>query len=130
MKRLPSGDASDATISEDLYTSTRTLQRRLKDEGTTFKTILGEVRRELAEKYISDDSLSLSEISFLLGFSFRNFASPLRNASDISRPFLYVCCILRIVMSFKLSQVAFCGLPGQCGANFNSSVLPPFPLLS
>jgi AraC-like DNA-binding protein len=78
MKRLPSGDATDAAISEDLYTSTRTLQRRLKDEGTTFKSILGEVRRELAEKYIYDDSLSLSEISFLLGFS---------NISSFSRAF-------------------------------------------
>ena len=78
MKRLPSGDATDAAISEDLYISTRTLQRRLKHEGTTFKSILGEVRRELADKYICDDSLSLSEISFLLGFS---------NISSFSRAF-------------------------------------------
>jgi len=69
MKRLPSGNVSDTVVSGDLYTSTRTLQRQLKDEGTTFKTILNEVRKELAGKYVCDDSLSLSEISFLLGFS-------------------------------------------------------------
>ena len=69
MKRLPSGNISDTVISGDLYTSTRTLQRQLKDEGTTYKTILNEVRKELAGKYVYDESLSLSEISFLLGFA-------------------------------------------------------------
>ena len=69
IKRLPSGSVSDAVISDDLYTSARTLQRQLKNEGTTFKTIHNDVRRELSEKYIYDESLSLSEISFLLGFS-------------------------------------------------------------
>ena len=34
-----------------------------------FKDLLTEVRRELAEKYIRDRSLSLTEITFLLGFS-------------------------------------------------------------
>ena len=69
MKLLPSGNVSDAVVANELYTSGRTLQRQLKEEGTTFKTILNEVRKELTEKYIYDESLSLSEISFLLGFS-------------------------------------------------------------
>lgn len=48
--------------------STRTLQRKLKDEGTTFSETIDGVRRELAEAYIRDQNLTLTEISFLLGF--------------------------------------------------------------
>ncbi len=58
--------------------SPRQLNRRLKEEQTSFKIILVECRRELAEQYISDSSLSLTEISFLLGFS---------EASSFSRAF-------------------------------------------
>ena len=46
----------------------RSLQRRLKDEGTAFQTVREDVRHELAQRYL-DDNLSISEISFLLGFS-------------------------------------------------------------
>ncbi len=34
-----------------------------------FKSLLVEVRRELAEAYLRNNQLSLQEISFLLGFS-------------------------------------------------------------
>jgi AraC-like DNA-binding protein len=46
----------------------RSLQRRLKDEGTAFQVVREDVRRQLAERYLAD-RLSLAEISFLLGFS-------------------------------------------------------------
>ena len=48
--------------------TSRSLQRRLKDEGTAFQTLREDVRRELAQRYLSD-GLSIAEISFLLGFS-------------------------------------------------------------
>ena len=66
---LPSGGVSDTKVADALYTSVRSLQRRLQQEGTTFKVILNEVREELAYKYLQDDRISLGEISFLLGFS-------------------------------------------------------------
>ena len=47
----------------------RTLLRKLTEEGTSFAEILNETRRDLAIDYIRDDSLSLIEVSFLLGFS-------------------------------------------------------------
>ena len=37
--------------------------------NTSFKSLLNEVRSELADKYIRDNQLSLTEISFMLGFS-------------------------------------------------------------
>lgn len=48
--------------------STRTLQRRLKEEGTSFQRTLDEVRTELARHYLKNSSMSGAEISFLLGF--------------------------------------------------------------
>lgn len=66
---LPSGTPSDERVAETLFMSARTLQRRLAAEGTSYSQILDAVRRELAEGYILDPSIPISEISFLLGFS-------------------------------------------------------------
>jgi len=67
--QLPSGGISDETVAEALYLNSRTLQPRLSEAGTTFKSLLVEVRRELAEKYVLDQKLTITEISYLLGFS-------------------------------------------------------------
>jgi AraC-like DNA-binding protein len=67
--QLPSGSVSDASVAHALYTNVRTFQRQLRKEGTTFKTLMNDIRRELAEQYIRDSTMSLNEISFLLGFS-------------------------------------------------------------
>ncbi len=67
--QLPSGNVTDDSVSEAVYTSKRSLQRKLHGKGTTFKTILTEVREDLALKYIHDRKLTLTEISFMLGFS-------------------------------------------------------------
>lgn len=66
---LPSGDVTEKSVAESLYMSPRTLQRRLSDENTTYKKVLEETRRQLAEKFIQDHSLTLNEITYLLGFS-------------------------------------------------------------
>ncbi len=52
-----------------LNTSRRTLHRRLKVEGTTFRELVDDQRRSLAMRYMEKGSLSVGEISFLLGFS-------------------------------------------------------------
>jgi AraC-like DNA-binding protein len=69
IEHLPSGAPSAETVAKDLFISARTLHRRLADAQTSFSETLEVVRRELAEKYIADPTRSLSEISFLLGFS-------------------------------------------------------------
>ena len=66
---LPSGAPDQSDIAKLVFVSNRTLQRKLADEGTNFRTLLLEVRRELAERYIADNSLPLAEISYMLGFS-------------------------------------------------------------
>lgn len=69
LELLPSGNFTEEAILQHLHLSQRTLQRKLKDEGTTFKEMLDETRKELAKEYVNDSSLSLSEITYLLGFS-------------------------------------------------------------
>ena len=67
--QLPSGHVTVEEVATNLNLSVRTLRRKLSEKGTSFKELLTQTRQELAERYIHDNSLSLTEIAFLLGFS-------------------------------------------------------------
>jgi AraC-like DNA-binding protein len=67
--RLSSGDVNEESVAKALNLSLRSFQRRLKQEGTTYKELVADTRRELAVIYIKNSQLSVSEITFLLGFS-------------------------------------------------------------
>jgi AraC-like DNA-binding protein len=69
LEHLPSGHVSEEEIAQGLHLSLRTLQRKLRDEGTSYKELLDETRRELATEYIKNPHVSISEITYLLGFS-------------------------------------------------------------
>lgn len=69
VEQLRAGDFSMVTVSRKLAMSVATLRRRLSEENTSHSEILDDVRRELAEKYLADMSLAISEVAFLLGFS-------------------------------------------------------------
>lgn len=69
MEILPSGNLTDDMVSSELYTSVRTLQRKLKSKGTTYQTIVNEIRKDLAVKYIKNPNIRLEEIAFLIGYS-------------------------------------------------------------
>jgi len=66
---LPHGSISDDAVADALHMSVRTMHRKLTEENNNFRTLLVEMRRDLAEQYILDPSLTLTEISLLLGFS-------------------------------------------------------------
>ena len=66
---LASGGVNETMISEQLHMTPRNLHRKLQKEDTSFKVLLTEVRKELAKQYIQDRSKTLTEISYLLGFS-------------------------------------------------------------
>ena len=66
---LPSGGVADEKVAEALSMSVRSLQRRLKEVGTTFRTILDTTRSDLASTYVRDPDIELAEVAFLLGFS-------------------------------------------------------------
>ena len=68
LELLPAGSGSMEAVAHDLAMSPRTLQRRLKGEGTTFQAILDSTRESLARHYLSESELSAGEISFLVGY--------------------------------------------------------------
>lgn len=68
VEALPAGEVSMAAVCRRLGVSTRTLQRRLREEGSSFQQTLDALRHSLANHYLHHSSLSGTEISFLLGF--------------------------------------------------------------
>lgn len=46
-----------------------TLRRKLAEEGTQFRTLLNDTRRDLAQAYIRDTELAFGEVAYLLGFA-------------------------------------------------------------
>ena len=66
---LANGAVSEITVAEQIHMTPRNLHRRLQKENTSFKLLLTEIRQELARQYIQDRSKTLTEISYLLGFS-------------------------------------------------------------
>jgi AraC-like DNA-binding protein len=58
-----------AEVAAHLKLPTWTLRRKLADEGTQFRAILNDTRRDLAMAYIRDTELAFGEIAYLLGFA-------------------------------------------------------------
>lgn len=69
VEALPAGEVSMAAVGRRLGISTRSLQRRLQAEGSSFQQTLDALRSSLAHHYLRNSSLSSGEISFLLGFA-------------------------------------------------------------
>jgi AraC-like DNA-binding protein len=55
-------------IADALHVSSRTLQRRLQDEGSSFQRVLEESRHQLARHYLNNSVLELNEAAYLLGY--------------------------------------------------------------
>lgn len=69
VQELDAGESSAPRIAKLLGVSQRTLNRKLELEGTSYKSLLDEVRRGLALRYTTGSDLLLSEIATRLGFS-------------------------------------------------------------
>lgn len=68
LELLPVGRASIEAAAGALGLGTRTLQRRLGAEDTSFQRVLGQTRERLARHYLHHSEMSGAEISFLLGY--------------------------------------------------------------
>ncbi len=66
---LPHGHATHDRVAAALGMSPRTLARRLSESGHSFAGILEEIRSALAERYLTDRALSISQIAWLLGYA-------------------------------------------------------------
>lgn len=68
--RVLSAGAPDASrLARRMKLSTRTLQRRLEERGTTFSEQVDAARRERACELLRNGALSISEVAYRLGFS-------------------------------------------------------------
>ena len=68
-KNLPSGNVTVEQVARVLGMNTRTLQRALKEKGTSFITLLNDTRMDIAIQFIQDKQMDLTEVAFLLGFA-------------------------------------------------------------
>ena len=66
---LSAGNVTQRDVADRLHMSLRSLQRKLSEENTRYKDLLDETRRELANQYLRQPRLSVSEVTYLLGFS-------------------------------------------------------------
>jgi len=66
---LAEGKVTEAVVAAALHTTPRNLHRKLQKHETSFSQLLNDTRRELALQYIHDRSKTMTEISYLLGFS-------------------------------------------------------------
>lgn len=73
LKRLLAGARPEiAAVARELGLSNRTLQRRIDDDGTTFRQLLLEARQELAHEYLNRPEMDVTEVAFLLGYEDSN----------------------------------------------------------
>ena len=55
-------------IARRLHMSSRTLQRRLQDAGSSYQRVLDEARHQMACRYLRNSVLELNEAAYLLGY--------------------------------------------------------------
>ncbi|SHO67658.1 transcriptional regulator, AraC family [Pseudoxanthobacter soli DSM 19599] len=67
-RTLASGRPGITRVARDLGISERTLQRRITEEGTSFRALLLEARQELGHELLSDPFTGVEEVAYLLGF--------------------------------------------------------------
>ena len=65
---LPHGKIQVAEIASQLGVSKRTFARRLSSEGLTFSKLLESLRFDLANRYLAEYDMPISQIAWLLGY--------------------------------------------------------------
>jgi AraC-like DNA-binding protein len=63
------GPASIEDVADLVRLHPRTLQRRLSDAGVTFERLRDEIRKDMAERHLSDPRVPLSEVAAVLGYA-------------------------------------------------------------
>ncbi|AIY43380.1 Transcriptional regulator [Collimonas arenae] len=66
---IHSGEPGLEQVASVLSITPRTLRRRLHEYGTTFRELLDDIRRHMAEQYLRDPNLQLADVAQLLGYS-------------------------------------------------------------
>jgi AraC-like DNA-binding protein len=69
LDQLTSGELSEDEMAKQLHMSRRTLQRKLAESKTTYQKLVDDTRRDLALRYMGDPRRTITDVTFLLGFS-------------------------------------------------------------
>ena len=69
LEEITSGEVSEEDMARRLHMSRRTLQRKLSETNTTYQKLVDDTRRDLALRYMEDPRNSITDVTFLLGFS-------------------------------------------------------------
>ena len=69
LQELTSGEPSEIDLARAMGLSSRTLQRKLAERDMTYRSVLEAVRYDLAMRYLDDPTKTVTDITFLLGFS-------------------------------------------------------------
>jgi AraC-like DNA-binding protein len=73
LKRLLAGARPEIeAVARELGLGDRTLQRRIVDDGSTFRQLLLEARQELAREYLNRPEIDVAEVAYLLGYEDSN----------------------------------------------------------
>ena len=64
----PIGTLSEDDVAKVFFVSKRTLARRLEQEQTSYRQIIESLMSELAVRHLSDKSLSVETIAFMMGY--------------------------------------------------------------
>jgi AraC-like DNA-binding protein len=68
-KQLREGITRQDLVAEDLAMTSRTLQRKLSQEGVRYQQLLDEVRQQMAEDYLRNTDMAIPDIALRLGYS-------------------------------------------------------------
>lgn len=71
---LPSGRCSIEKVAEHLAVGPRTIQRRLAEQSQSFSSLVNDLRKELAVRYVHESDRPLTEVAELLGFTPSGFS--------------------------------------------------------
>ncbi|CDF84491.1 AraC family transcriptional regulator [Pseudomonas knackmussii B13] len=66
---LPQGRVAIEQVANYLSLSSRTLQRYLAEEDTSFNLILDQTRKAMASRYLNDSEINLTQLAEILGYS-------------------------------------------------------------
>lgn len=69
---LASGRPEMAEVAREMGMSERTLQRRITEEGTSFRQLMLETRQEVVRHLLSEPSIEIEEVACLLGYEDTN----------------------------------------------------------
>jgi AraC-like DNA-binding protein len=79
-QRLTGHRPTTDDVARELHMSSRTLQRRLQESGSSFQRVLDEARHQMARYYLRNSVLELNEAAYLLGYEDANsFARAFRS---------------------------------------------------